>query len=41
MVPLPISDGEEFMNAPALVRLILLLAIVCGLIWYLLYGMAS
>ena len=29
------------MNTPALIRLILLLVIVCGLIWYLLYGMAS
>jgi len=29
------------MNTPALIRLILLLVIVCGLIWYLLYGSAS
>jgi hypothetical protein len=29
------------MNTAALVRLILMLVIVCGLIWYLLYGSAS
>jgi hypothetical protein len=29
------------MNTSGLVRLILMLAIVCALIWYLLYGMAS
>ena len=29
------------MNTAGLIRLILLLVIVCGLIWYLLYGMAS
>ena len=37
MVPLPIFDGEERMNTPSLIRLILLLIIVCALIWYLLY----
>jgi len=29
------------MNAPGLIRLLLLLVIVIGLIWYLLYGMSS
>jgi hypothetical protein len=29
------------MNTSGLIRLILMLVIVCGLIWYLLYGMAS
>jgi hypothetical protein len=29
------------MNTGGLIRLILLLVIVCALIWYLLYGMAS
>ena len=29
------------MNAPGLIRLVLLLVIVIGLIWYLLYGMSS
>jgi len=28
-------------NNPGLIRLILLLVIVIGLIWYLLYGMSS
>jgi hypothetical protein len=36
VVPLPIFDGEDIMNTPALIRLILMLVIVCGLIWYLL-----
>jgi hypothetical protein len=29
------------MNTAGLIRLILLLVIVCGLIWYLLYGSQS
>ncbi len=29
------------MNSGALIRLLLLLVIVIGLIWYLLYGMSS
>jgi hypothetical protein len=29
------------MNAPGLIRLLLLLVIVIGLIWYLLYGMSA
>ena len=29
------------MNGPGLIRLLLLLVIVIGLIWYLLYGMSS
>jgi hypothetical protein len=35
-----LREGEA-MNTAGLIRLILLLVIVCGLIWYLLYGMAS
>jgi hypothetical protein len=31
----------SLMNTSGLIRLILMLIVVCALIWYLLYGMAS
>jgi hypothetical protein len=32
---------ERLVNTPGLIRLVLLLVIVIGLIWYLMYGMSS
>jgi hypothetical protein len=37
-VPIAICDAEDVMNTAGLIRLVLLLVLVIGLIWYLLYG---